>query len=74
MADPNDAAGDAAPATPRILIIEDEPDVAALLKRMLEASAPCETRIETAPGDFAALLGDSTQMRRLRDSWTRSTP
>jgi DNA-binding NtrC family response regulator len=56
MADPNDAAVVAAPATPRILIIEDEPDVAALLKRMLEASAPCETRIETAPGDFAALF------------------
>jgi DNA-binding NtrC family response regulator len=41
----------------RILIVEDEPDVAALLKRMIEASLACAVTVETNPaGGLAGLL------------------
>lgn len=50
------AKGAKAPEPLRILLIEDEPDVAAMLKRMLEASADCEIRIETVPEDFPILF------------------
>ena len=39
-----------------ILIVEDEPDVAELLKRMIESSGPHRIRIETAPTDLPALF------------------
>jgi len=39
-----------------ILVVEDEPDVAALLKRMLESCGPHRVRVETAPADLPALL------------------
>jgi DNA-binding NtrC family response regulator len=45
------------PATPMdILVVEDEPDVARLLKRMLESCGAHRVQVETAPGDLAAVL------------------
>lgn len=40
-----------------VLVLEDEPDVADLLKRMLESCGPHRVRVETALQDPAGLLG-----------------
>ncbi|MEW6416459.1 MAG: sigma-54 dependent transcriptional regulator [Pseudomonadota bacterium] len=37
-----------------ILVVEDEPDVAALLKRIIETCGPHRVRVETAPGELVA--------------------
>ncbi|MGD9788183.1 MAG: sigma-54-dependent transcriptional regulator [Sulfuricellaceae bacterium] len=42
----------------RILVIEDEPDVARLLKRVIESCGAHEVRLETAPLDLAECLRD----------------
>jgi len=39
-----------------ILVVEDEPDVAALLKRVIESCGPHRVRVETAPADLPALF------------------
>ncbi|MFN3751673.1 MAG: sigma-54-dependent transcriptional regulator [Thiobacillus sp.] len=42
-----------------LLVIEDEPDVAALLKRIIESCGPHRVRVETAPGELAALFKET---------------
>jgi len=42
----------------RILIIEDEPDVARMLRRVIESCGKHEVRLESAPPDFAGRLRD----------------
>lgn len=42
-----------------ILVVEDEPDVAALLKRVIETCGPHRVRVETAPGDLATLFREA---------------
>lgn len=40
----------------RILIVEDEPDVASLLKRIIQSCHPAEISVETAPGSMEPVL------------------
>ena len=42
-----------------ILLVEDEPDVAALLARLIQACGPHRIRVETAPADLPVLLAET---------------
>jgi DNA-binding NtrC family response regulator len=42
-----------------ILLVEDEPDVAALLARLIQACGPHRVRVETAPTDLPGLLAET---------------
>lgn len=57
---PDESTVPPAEAPLRILVVEDEPDVAALLRRMLQASTPCQVEVAITPHDLPRVLKETT--------------